>query len=45
VQHLVKKFCPLFGYILNIIFSGPVHEPTFVIKVTLNGQEFSGEGR
>ena len=24
---------------------GPVHEPTFVIEVTVNGQVFRGEGR
>jgi hypothetical protein len=31
--------------LLPYFCSGPVHEPTFVIKVTLNGQEFTGEGR
>jgi len=24
---------------------GPIHQPTFVIKITVNGQDFTGEGR
>ena len=24
---------------------GPIHQPTFVIRITVNGQDFTGEGR